>query len=351
MIPFKSAHDRAVSRNEKAAYRWVTKMIEDPECHRPGLERWLAQDPARLDIYRRVSGNLETATWAAKRAPFPPRRRRSALSRLALPGLAIGGLAVAGIALVALRPGWLPGGLISGTETPVRLAGVMSFDNPGPDIQTAPLPDGSIITLTPSSRVDLRYSKSLRGIVLRSGRVRFDVAHDADRPFIVYAGGGHITAVGTLFDVALGSVVQVHLLRGTVDVASPRQAGEQAPVVRLTAGHQTSYKAAASITPPNGIALATPPSAEIARPLVAQAAPTSPRLQTFDDMTLDAIVAQVNLTSDVQIQIDDPSLGRQRAFVELAPGDGRDAAFKLATLFHLEARQLAPRVIGLHRPS
>src|SRR3546814_20378549 len=70
------------------------------------------------------------------------------------------------------------------------------------------------------------------------------------RPFIVLAGGGSVTARGTVFDVILGKDkrVTVRLLRGAVDVERPQgvKGGRGAgAVARLEPGEVLSFAAIA----------------------------------------------------------------------------------------------------------
>jgi len=45
------------------------------------------------------------------------------------------------------------------------------------------------------------FTRSRRSVILGRGEALFEVAHDSARPFVVIAGNGSITAVGTTFDV------------------------------------------------------------------------------------------------------------------------------------------------------
>ncbi len=63
------------------------------------------------------------------------------------------------------------------------------------------LEDGSTIKLNTDSRMEVAFVKGRRNIYLEKGEAYFNVAHDAARPFTVYAGDRSITAVGTAFSV------------------------------------------------------------------------------------------------------------------------------------------------------
>lgn len=63
--------------------------------------------------------------------------------------------------------------------------------------------DGSRAELDSRSSIAVHYSAAERRVILLSGEAWFDVARDPARPFVVEAGDGSVTALGTAFDVAL----------------------------------------------------------------------------------------------------------------------------------------------------
>jgi transmembrane sensor len=88
--------------------------------------------------------------------------------------------------------------------------------------QAIQLQDGSSLLLDTDSAVIVRYDIEARGIILLHGRAEFRVRHDERWPFIVTAGGGTVTDVGTTFQVSIGNrhEVRVVLLEGKVSVAT-----------------------------------------------------------------------------------------------------------------------------------
>lgn len=111
------------------------------------------------------------------------------------------------------------------------------------EIRDVRLDDGSRVTLDTDSLVLANYSKARRDVRLIRGRARFVVEHD-QRPFVVTAGEGTITAVGTIFDVTLerDDRVVVQLLNGALDVRMPATFSTAAPV-RLSPGQQLVFRA------------------------------------------------------------------------------------------------------------
>src|SRR3546814_16077884 len=112
--------------------------------------------------------------------------------------------------------------------------------------------------------------------------------------FIVLAGGGSVTARGTVFDVILGKDkrVTVRLLRGAVDVERPqgvkgdRGAGA---VARLEPGEVLSFAAIAPAVLP-GIS-----SKAAIEPVTLR--PVLPLTREYDRTPLSAVVAKPNRTS------------------------------------------------------
>lgn len=63
------------------------------------------------------------------------------------------------------------------------------------------LPDGSVLELNTDTAVTVSYSDAERRVVIEHGQANFEVAHQPQRPFRVFAGSAQIVAVGTRFDV------------------------------------------------------------------------------------------------------------------------------------------------------
>jgi transmembrane sensor len=81
------------------------------------------------------------------------------------------------------------------------------------------LRDGSRVTLGAKTELSVHYGNCLRTILLNSGEALFNVAHDPKCPFIVIAGGGAITALGTEFSVRRTlDRVTVQVAEGIVNV-------------------------------------------------------------------------------------------------------------------------------------
>jgi ferric-dicitrate binding protein FerR (iron transport regulator) len=179
-------------------------------------------------------------THEAPQPQAPPDRRRY-MAPLAF-GLAA---ALALAALIMLRPSWLP--MIGGGGRVVYQTGV------GQRAEVE-LRDGSVVTLGGQTRLAVEYTASRRLIRLFGGKAWFQDKNIRNWPFVVNAGGGTITAIGTAFVVNRGSDgVVVMVTAGTVEVSARasmfrmRALGQPSvallpfPVVRLGRNQELSY--------------------------------------------------------------------------------------------------------------
>ena len=91
------------------------------------------------------------------------------------------------------------------------------------------LDDGSRVWLGDKTEISVQFGPCLRTIFLRSGEALFKVAHNPSCPFVVLAGTGAITAVGTQFSVRRTfDRVTVRVAEGVVKV-EPREVASSGP--------------------------------------------------------------------------------------------------------------------------
>lgn len=102
------------------------------------------------------------------------------------------------------------------------------------------LPDGSVVVMGPQVRLEVELLPAQRIFRLIRGEAIFTAAHDAARPFRVYAGAGWIDDIGTAFDVRSDpDRVTVTVIQGEVEV-DMQAAGRSAPT-RLSRDQQVSF--------------------------------------------------------------------------------------------------------------
>jgi transmembrane sensor len=99
------------------------------------------------------------------------------------------------------------------------------------------LSDGTTMLLNTASKATVFYSMRERQVYLAHGEASFNVAHDADRPFLVRAGHNHrLQATGTRFDVRVitPDTVELIVAEGQVTVLySAREAPDTPAYLRL----------------------------------------------------------------------------------------------------------------------
>lgn len=124
------------------------------------------------------------------------------------------------------------------------------------------LPDGSNIILGGRTELSVIFSRQRRAIRVLDGQAWFKVTHDPHRPFIVTAGDGTITDIGTEFLVTRDSDrVVVTVTEGTVEVYAPppirpklKRGGRRDPIiglapVRVGRGEQLAFTDAGTLGP------------------------------------------------------------------------------------------------------
>lgn len=251
---------------------------------------YLPEAPGKAEIQQdRYTGDVRVRQWRGRRAARPAAKRRA--------------WAAAASVLVAI------GGAIGGWQY-WHLGPAMptAYQTVTGQHQTVRLPDGSVMELGAASAAEVQYSDDERGIELLNGVAYFDVVRNPRRPFVVRAGGGSVTAVGTAFTVQRrGTDVTVVVSDGLVEVARPVPAARapvvdvnrQPAVVQLPAGQQVAFSS------DEGLAL--PEATDVA----AATAWREGRL-VFQDESLAAAIADVNRYSRVRIELADAQLAELR---------------------------------------
>ena len=312
------------SRIERQAYRWVVKMLDDPGGHAAALERWLSKDDENRAVYKRVAIEVGRASDAAAQAPVLRAITRPAPASVGWVAkgkmIAVGGVIAVGIAAASVfgivHMSFGNGGIGVASKAPPLTYAAETTD------RTVTLSDASVVTLFAHSRLEADFSKSERSVRLVSGRARFAVAHNAVRPFVVYAAGGKVKATGTLFEVAIDGGVKVRLFSGSVEVSLPQAPrAAEVKVVHLKPGDEVSYSQRPELS---------------GAPIVQRSLPvTTPATESFDDVPAADIVEKVNRSSAIKIAFADPAVARRKVVADLNVDDPQAVAQKLAMLLGL----------------
>ncbi len=149
------------------------------------FQKWLAEDETHGEEYALCELTWEVSGRAARQMPTPTWSRwRGTALRGGAATLAVA--ACLGALLIWLR------------QSPVQ-----TWSTAAGEQRTVILEDGSCVTLNTRTRIQVRFERHERDVVLTAGEAFFEVAKDPKRPFVVRTKLGSALAVGTRFDVYL----------------------------------------------------------------------------------------------------------------------------------------------------
>lgn len=299
------------------AERWYARLMS-PECtlhEREQFEAWLGKSPEHALAFeetRALWASLEGleddeqiglhVVAALEPDAEPCTRQREGADRHVRPhrrrfgwpvGAGVAAMLVLGMVLVSLRKPAVPEVSYAASDK----------------VESVRLADGSSIRLDLQTRIEVRLGKKRRDIQLQQGRAMFEVAGDAARPFVVDAGVGTVTALGTKFQVQReGERVSVTLLEGSVGIdAAPGGAGVRA--LRLVPGQRASYAPGTrswSVEDVDSAALTS----------------WSQGFLVFSATPLRDALAEINRYSNIRLTLADPALGDLRVSGSFKLGDG-----------------------------
>lgn len=198
-------------------------------------------------------------------------------------------------------------------------------------IEDITLADGSNVQLDLDTSLAVRFGRDTRDIELKQGRAMFEVAHDAGRPFVVDAGEGLITALGTQFQVQRdGENVSVTLVEGSIGIDSAHGRNENR-TLRLVPGQKASY------TP-------TTKSWTVAAVDPAALTSWSQGFHIFSATPLDDAIAEINRYSNVKLELAEPALGKLRLSGSFKLGKGEQIAEALPYALPVKVTSRADRI-------
>jgi transmembrane sensor len=308
------------------AEAWFARRLSGEDADQAGFERWLSASPVHAAAWERTcavwervgemagQGGLDdfadealaprgmraTARRGAVRTARGHRRR--GLRRLAAAALAVGlVLAIVVTGVGSYRP-----------QTYVADAG-------GGEVR---LPDGTRVRLDVGARLETDLGWWHRNVRLLQGRAVFDVVHDAWRPFVVDAGAGRITVLGTRFQVDREhGRLAVTLVRGAVRIDAP----EDRLRVRLRPDEQASWSASTGRWTQSKVD--------------AQAVTSwTEGFLIFHATPLGQAVAEINRYSQRKMRLADPSLGKLELSGSFRQGDASGVADVLPYVLPVQVR-------------
>ena len=314
------------------AEAWVARL-DSPECtaqDRAEFDRWLDAAPEHVAAYVAAERAHQAAAQlasdemlqAAARIAWRATGRESARSRWWMPAAMAASLLVA----TAVGVNWL--------RTPAPASDDRYLTAVG-EQRSLRLADGTQVMLDTDSVIVARFSDERREVEVDRGRVQFQVAADAARPFSVKAGNGLIRDIGTTFQVIkTDSTVNVGLLEGEVTVSN----GVAQADSTLKPGQQLSYDHSGRMSPPEPLDLSA-----------AQAWPAGDLV--FKNRRLDALLIEMNRYSATKLRLADPALGKITVSGVFHIGDQAALLEALEQGWSLQSEQRADDEIVLHRKS
>jgi transmembrane sensor len=325
----------------REAAAWFARLRgPDAEANREAFEEWLRRGALHRSAYNRAAeifamGKMLAEGDALSPEQAPPRHRKRAV-RFGAAAALVSVCAIGLLTLSTRQPALGPPAAASLAAQTTRLLASL----PG-ETRLLHLPDGSRVRLGQDTIIEVRFAAAERILDLKRGQARFEVFHGR-RPFIVRAGGGSVTARGTMFDVALSldRKVKVHLIEGLVDVDLPRAIRPALPektVRRLHPGESISFDARPiRVADTAKAAVITP-----ALPLASQPAAA----QDFERITLHELVAAANRSAARPIRLADAATGRLRLSGRFRIDDTKMLAERLAVLFDLSIESRPDEIV------
>lgn len=202
--------------------------------------------------------------------------------------------------------------------------------------------DGSTIHLNTNTVIETEFSKDKRIIKLIQGEALFEVAHDPNRPFIVYAGDRLVQAIGTKFVVHIKSEnIQVTVTDGKVKMSKVATDTPLSDIKELNdtvvqAGDVFIVKGERVITNNDQAPILTHIKTEN---LQHELSWLDGKL-IFDNETLFDVIEEINRYLDITIVLKDPSLHALRMSGRFDLGDSEALIEAIELSFNIESQRI-----------
>ncbi|MCV6624776.1 MAG: FecR domain-containing protein, partial [Cellvibrionaceae bacterium] len=267
---------------EETAALWLVKLDDRPlsDEEKAELGQWLENHKHR-DVFLALAklwGQLDSLGQLAEFAPLTNHKQASSPT-WQLAGMAL--CLVLGLAFMLYQP----------SDGDYQQ---LASTNIG-EIQQLQLPDGSRVNINTNTVLEVRYQNHERAIYLNRGEANFSVAHETERPFVVYVGQQRVVALGTRFNIRHGAGhSELIVTEGRVAVEAATASADSPARQQVAAGQQLRL-------------------GQLSNPVIeAPAARTEQRLAwqrgmlAFNGQALAEAVAEINRYSAKRIIINDP---------------------------------------------
>jgi len=213
--------------------------------------------------------------------------------------------------------------------------------------------DGSVIHLNTNSHIETEFSQEKRIIKLIKGEVLFEVAHDPNRPFIVYAGDRLVQAIGTKFVVHLASEnIQVTVTDGKVKMSKAPINTELSDIKELN--NSTIQKDDIFIAKGEKVIATsnqTPKLTQIELASIERELSWLDGKLVFENEKLIDIIEEINRYVDIEIVLKAPSLHDVRISGRFDLGDSEALIEAIELSFNIKSQRLDSNKIVLTKKS
>lgn len=335
-----------LARVKQEASEWVVKQSYgfSPE-EQDAFFDWLAGDSDHADAYasrKKTWKHLDIlADWRPEHSlkPNPDLldTTRPSASRFSNKVIRLVG-AIAAVLAISLGVWQFAGN--SGPDTLAKGAFAESYER-------HVLEDGSVVELNRGAQAMVHFTDTGRHVELLRGEAHFTISKDAERPFVVVAQGVAVQAVGTMFNVQIGSdTVDVLVTEGRVMVG-PSLVDE--PILDVEAlGSTVQELRAGQRSVVSSSAYAVLPKVElIAEVEIEKELTWLNQLLVFNSTPIDEIVMELNRRNKRKIVIEDSFIRDIEMTVNIQPNniDGFIGALELTK--NIKSERVGDSVIVL----
>jgi len=202
-------------------------------------------------------------------------------------------------------------------------------------IESTTLQDGSHVTLSSDSRIEVSMDRARREVRLARGEAIFEVAHEPDRPFVVQADAVRATAIGTRFSVRQdGHRQRVVVTEGRVRFEHSAGDATVAPPVSLLSAGNVAFASDA------GVRIESMPPGEAERLLEWRSG-----FLAFEDASLADAAAEFNRYNPRRLELADAAVADLRIGGNFRWGNPDGFANLLERAFPVRAERLPDRIV------
>lgn len=342
----KVTHIDGLHHAREQAAEWIVRVDNDEliPSEVDALKQWLSQDPLNQRAFAELAqvwGGMDSLSELAELIPLDsamvdtePDDTRVYPWRSVV---AFSFVLFFAVAIAVIYPDW-KAQQFRHAQVATTLVG---------EQETLALPDGSSLVLNTDSNVNIQFDEHRRNIYLNRGEAHFDVAHDPDRPFIVHAGQGRVTAVGTAFNVhyhqgsvdviVTDGVVEVETLRASIPEEPAPAVPKSEPILsrKVTAGQSVSFDTVIHEVD------------KVPEPEVDRRLSWRKGMLSFSGEPLQQVIAEVSRYTETRIVIQDPVVAELPMGGYFKAGETEAMLEVLQVSFGLQVTRVSDKVIVL----